>query len=360
MAKSEAERTVAAGVEVPPRGVVVRAAQEYMARGGMGTHDLASEVGYSESSVRHFLYGSYARIASTDLYVRRALSTYIEEHPLPGEDARLPSKLLPTRDTRLILERVEQAREHARIIVIEGPPGTSKTTALRWASAERHRSGCKDTFYLRARTSITGYALARRLASLLGANANATRDRLISNVVRKLQQIPHAVLLMDESQNLLDDHAKAFEQLRDVIDEAGCGCVLAGHWNFIRHLTNGQGRFLEQWLSRIDLRDHLRGLDEGELDGIAEQRLGQKFPADIRRALISFATARDRNALYRNQLLPQRVAPFSTKFLSIRRVQKFFERIDDLKSIPGNETKALAQVARAAIDKLMSPEGKAL
>jgi DNA transposition AAA+ family ATPase len=360
MAKSEAERAVAVGTSVPPYGVVVRAAQEYMARAGMEPHDLACEVGYAKSTIRHFFLGSYTRVASTDLYLRRAISTFMEEHPLPGEDAQLPSKLLPTRDTRLILERIEQAREHARIIVIEGPPGTSKTTALRWASAERNRLQLRDTFYIRARTRISGYALLRRLASLLGANPNATRDRLVSNVVRKLRQIHHAVLLIDEAQNLLDDHAEAFEQVRDVIDEAGCGCVLAGHWNFIRHLTDGMGRFLEQWLSRIDLRDHLRGLAEGELDEIAEQRLGQKLPPDIRRALVSFATARDRNALYRNQILPQRVAPFSTQFLSIRRVQKFFERIEDLHSIPGNEAKPLAQVARAAIEKLMSPEEKAL
>jgi type II secretory pathway predicted ATPase ExeA len=360
MAKAETERVVAEHAGAPSYGVVVRAAQEYMAKAGMESPDLACEVGYAKSTIRHFFFGTYRHVASTDLYVRCALWDYLQEHPLPGEDARLPAKLLPTRDTRLILERVGQAREHARIIVIEGPPGTSKTTALRWASAERHRSGFKDTFYVRARTSMTGFALARRLASLLGANPNATRDRLISNVVRKLQQIPQAVLLIDEAQNLLDGHAEAFEQLRDVIDESACGCVLAGHWNFIRHLTNGMGRFLEQWLSRIDVRDHLRGLAEAELDEIAEQRLGQKLLPDIRRALISFATARDRNALYRNQILPQRVAPFATKFLSIRRVQKFFERIDDLRAIPGNEANPLAQVARAAIEKLMSPEERAL
>jgi len=357
---AETERLVTPGVDVPGYGVVVHAAREYMAKAGMEPHDLACEIGYAKSTIRHFFFGSYSRVASTDLYLRRAIWDYIAEHPLPGEDARLPGKLLPTRDTRLIMERIEQAREHGRIIVIEGPPGTSKTTALRWVSAERNRLRLRDTFYIRARTKISGVALLRRLASLLGANSNATRDRLVSNVVRRLQQVHHPVLLVDEAQNLLEDRAEAFEQLRDVIDDAGCGCVLAGHWNFIRHLTDGMGRFLEQWLSRIDLRDHLRGLAKEEVDGIAEQRLGQKLPSDLRRALISFATARDRNAFYRNQILPQRVAPFETKFLSIRRVQKFFERIEDLQTIPGNEPKPLAQIARAAIEKLMLPEGRAL
>jgi DNA transposition AAA+ family ATPase len=360
MAKSETERAVVAASDVPPYSVVVQALRERMSQEDMGYKDISREIGRGESTVRHFLHGTYHRISGNDIYFRRRIWEYMQDHPLPGEDARLPRKLLPTRDTRLILERIEQAREHARIIVIEGPPGTSKTTALRWAAAERNRLKLRDTFYVRGRTRISGFSLARRLASLLGANPNATRDRLVSNVVRKLRQIDRAVLLVDEAQNLLDDHAEAFEQLRDVIDEAGCGCVLAGHWNFIRHLTNGMGRFLEQWLSRIDMRDHLRGLDEKELDDIAEQRLGQGLPPDVRRALISFATARDRNALYRNQILPQRVAPFATKFLSIRRVQKFFERIEDLRAIPGNEAKPLALVARAAIEKLMSPEERAL
>lgn len=360
MAKGASERLIAAGSNVPPYGVVVQRLRDRMIKADMGPKDVAEELGRGESSVRHFLYNTYKRVASTDLYFRRDVCEYLEDHPLPGDDARLPAKLLPTRDTRLLLERTDWAREHRRIVVIEGMPGTSKTTALRWASAERNRLGLKDTFYIRARTKVSGFTLVRRLASLLGANPNATRDRLVSNVVRKLQQIHQPVLLIDEAQNLLDNHAEAFEQLRDVIDEAGCGCVLAGHWNFIRHLTNGMGRFLEQWLSRIDLRDHLRGLAEEEVDEIAEQRLGQKLPTDVRHALISFATARDRNALYRNQILPQRIAPFPTKYLSIRRVQKFFEGIEDLRSIPGNEAKPLAQVARAAIDKLMWPEERAL
>lgn len=347
-----------AETDVPPYSVVAQAGLEYMARAGMNHYDLAAEIDYGRSSIRHFFAGTYKEQASTDIYFRQALWGYMQEHPLAGDDDELPKKLLRTRDTRLILERIEQAREHARIIVIEGPPGTSKTTALKWAFAERHRQ--HDTFYVRARTQMTGVALMRRLASLLQANSQATRDRLCSNVVRKLRPIDHPVILVDEAQKLLEREASAFEQLRDVLDEAHCGCVLAGHWNFIRTLTNGMGRFLEQWLSRIDIRNHLRGLREDELEEVAAEYFGQALPADIRRALASFATVRDRNAHSRNRLLPQGVSLFSGKYLSIRRVQKFFERIDDLRAIPGNEAKTLAQITRAAIDKLMSPEERAL
>ncbi len=123
---------------------------------------------------------------------------------------------------------------------------------------------------------------------------------------------------------------------------------------------NGLGPFFEQWLSRIKVRDHLRGLRDEDLDAVAQDCLGEPLGREIRQSLRTFATVRDRNAGYRNRLLPHGIEPFPPTYLSIRRVRNFFERVEDLRAIPGNEGKPLARLARAAIDKLMSPEGRAL
>src|SRR5271167_4205696 len=111
MAKTEAEKADVARANVPPYAAVVEAAQAYMADAGMELHDLALEIGYGKSSLRHLFRGTYSQVASTDTYICHALTDYMEQHPLPGEDGGLPKRLLQTRDTRLIMERIDQARE---------------------------------------------------------------------------------------------------------------------------------------------------------------------------------------------------------------------------------------------------------
>ena len=70
--------------------------------------------------------------------------------------------------------------------------------------------------------------------------------------------------------------------------------------------------------------------------------------------------ARDRNAAYRSQLLREGSERLPFRYLSIRRVRKFFERVEDLRAIPENAGKPLAALARAALKLLMAPEGRAL
>lgn len=357
---AEVQKRVAA--DPPPRTAMVQAqAREYLGRAGMLPQDLAHEIGYSTVAVRMFFSGAraYKKYAGADdLYIRRAVWQYLEQHPLAGgDDDAIPTKLLPTRDTELILERIRAAHENARIVVIEGPPGTSKTTVLKWYWAERNRARAHDTFYIRCWSQIRGTALLHEICRLTAAYAHGTRERLLRNAVRKLKEQRPAVLLIDECQYLLDESGQAFEQLRDVLDLAGCGCVLAGHFNFLRQLTNGMGKILEQWLSRIDMRDHLRGLIEDEIGKVAGEYLGEELPVEVRRELIAYAYVRDRNAFLRAQAFSE---PIQRKYLSIRRVKKFLERIEDLRAIPSNAQDSLAALARAAAKQLMAPEGKPL
>lgn len=343
----------------PPTATVQRLAGEYLDRAGMIPQDLAHEIGYSAMALRAFFAGpsAYQKITGAkDLWIRYAVWQYVEHHPLAGDDD-LPAKLLPTRDTQLILERIRAAHERSRIVVIEGPPGTSKTTALKWYWAERNRQRKHDAYYLRAWSEIRGVSFLREICRLSGAYPHGTRHRLLRNAVRKLKEKRPAVVLIDEVQYLLGDGGQPFEQLRDVLDLAECGCVLAGHFNFLRHLTNGFGKVLEQWLSRIDIRDHLRGLMAREIPQVAREYLGEELPADVQREMANYAYARDRNAFYRARAFGE---PAQQKYLSIRRVKKFLERIDDLRAMPVNAGQSFAALARAAARQLMAPEGRAL
>ncbi len=347
-------------VKPPATRIVQQALEGYLERTGMTPSDLAPEMAVGESSLRHFLNGTYAQVAARDDFVRAKTWDFIQRYPLADDTGDIPAKLLRTRDTRTILGLAEEARRKGRVIIIEGPPGTSKTTALRWYAQARNEAQKRDALYLRSWLGITGVALLRSLCRLLGANTCATREGLLRNAVRKLKLRAPVVLLIDEAQHLLYNRAEAFEQLRDVLDLSGCGCLLAGHFNFVKALTNGLGRDLEQWISRNDLHVHLRGLDKDDLVSTAEEFLGEPLPADVRKALVGFALARDRNALARSAFLLLKGERLPIRYLSIRRVRKFFDRIEELRQLEANQGQPLGALARGALKLLLVPEGRAL
>lgn len=359
MAAGPADKIAADLTHAPAAPVVRRAVSDYMDAAGMDWHALASELGYSSESIRKFMSDRYDQIAGTDRYLRASLWSFLERHPL-ADDAEIPRKLLRTRDTRTILGLCEEARGKARIAVVEGPPGTSKTTALRWYMAERNRRQGFDAFYVRAIAGISGPDLLRRLCAAARAPRHSARGILLDGLVRRLKRRRPVVLLVDEAQHLLGHGAEPFEQLRDVLDLASCGCLLAGHFSFLQSLTNGLGRQLEQWLSRIDLHIHLRGLEEPEIGELWREWFSEELPRDVRDALLRFARARDRNYAARTLLLPRTAAPLGRKYLSIRRVRKFFERIDELRALPENSGQSLRALAAGAVKLLMSAEGSAL
>lgn len=343
----------------PPSAQAVRArALEYMSRAGMGNAELAQEVNYSKCSVTKFINGHYAGISDRDDYIRAALVAWMDAHPLPGASEDVPEKLILSWDTRLILERCEQARMQGQIVVLEGPAGTGKTCSLAWYAADRNKTR-RDALYIRAFESITGGGLLRRIGETLGVPTQRTRERVLNSIVRKLRALRPAVILIDEAQRLVEHSIEPFETLRDLPDVARCGVVLAGHFNFLKAISNGMGRDLEQWLSRIDARDHLNGLQADELQRVAEEY----FTVDSRvrgndglgaaLALIrEHAQAPDHNSFLRARLTGLKG---NARYLSFRRLRKLFEHTQKLRALPGNEKASLGALLRAAAGQMMRP-----
>jgi DNA transposition AAA+ family ATPase len=345
------ETRIAVANDPPPSAEKVRAAAaEYMARAGMMPADLAAEVNYSPVTLRHFFCGTYATIASTDLYLRNALWGFLRAQPLPGMDDDLPAELLPTFDTRLLLERIDHAREEGYAIAIEGPAGTSKTVTLRWAAAERARQGKSDTFYLRAWTHITAVDLLKRFGGVTGAFTQTTRGRCLGNLARRLRARRPCVLLVDEAQRLIEYGLEPFEQLRDVMDEAKCGLLLAGHFSFMAELSNGLGRKVEQWLSRIPIQEHLRGIQPDELDLVATKFFGAQLDPATFALVKKAARAIDHNYLHRSRLTGQKFPKF---YFSYRRLRFLARNVEKLRALPGNEHASLRGLIAAAAGKMM-------
>jgi len=334
----------------PPASAVRERAQEYMARAGMGHEELARAVNYSSTAMRKFLSGRYEGIASTDIYIRHAMTNYIDLHALPGSDEEVPEKLIPSWDTKLMLERCEQARESGQVIILEGPPGTSKTAALGWYVRERNRLQKHDAFAVRATEQISSLDLLRRIGETVGISSWRMRGRVLRSVVRKLRECRPSVVLVDEAQRLTEHGIEPFEALRDVIDMAHCGCILAGHFNFVKSLSNGLGQQVEQWLSRIDVREHLRGLQPDELPRVAREYFGESLDQATTELIAEQAKAPDRNAFFRGRLAGGKFEP---KYLNFRRVRKLFESTERLRQLPGNESASLRSLVRAAAGKMM-------
>jgi DNA transposition AAA+ family ATPase len=278
MALSTIERAELARASVPGTAETLAAVREHMQLADLSIAEFAERIGYGKSSVQHFLYGSYRRIASTDKNLRRAAWDYMQRKPLRSR-ARANGRLFETGNYKTILRYVLAAIDSGEVSLLYGPPGTQKTFALEHIVAERNRAGKNDAIYIYSSEQMTPLWLLKRIGREAGVRVGfAVRDRILSNLLANFATRPRPpAVIADEAQHL---PVAALEVLRELHDRSGCGLVLAGSHNLYQNFLRGR-QYLEQWLSRIDHKDPLPGLSEDEVRGIAARELGNGHPAKL-------------------------------------------------------------------------------
>lgn len=299
MAVSREEKLRVKALDLPSAVETRRAILAYQAQAGYGHHAFAERIGYSHVALDHFMAGTYARQAATDIYLRAAAWDYMNRCPLQPV-LRVPGNLFETENVRRIRQYFDAAVEHGEVCLLYGPPGTQKTFTLLHLIAERNRANAQltgaaqvpgegslgrkkssrqiDAIYVYASVGMSPASLLQRVGREAGIHHRSVRERILASFISycRAQEHPPAVII-DEAQHLTKD---GLEQARELNDQAGCGLILAGSHNLYEEILKNR-RWLEQWISRQDHKEPLPGLLENEVAAIAARELGNGHPAKL-------------------------------------------------------------------------------
>ncbi len=203
--------------------------------------------------------------------VEAALVAYFKRTELVERQRQKPFLQLKT--SALVMERCEEARQQRELVVLYGPPGISKTYALREYVRGRAEAGDHKILFLTANAVTTPRALLLMPCRLLGLLAQGRAHTLVEDVIEQLNQDPHLILI-DEANHL---NIAGLELLRHIHDMAECGMVLVGTQRLYDLFTNGghKSQELEQLWSRVGIHDLLPGLTAAEVRQMAQASLGK-------------------------------------------------------------------------------------
>lgn len=113
-----------------------------------------------------------------------------------------------------------------------------------------------DTIYIAARPSMRSpKPIIKKLLRALGNKNFLPMDEMV-DAINEILMGSGRLIIIDEAQHLT---LHALETLRCIIDETGCGMVLAGNKHiYDRMFGRGEAQFA-QLFSRVGIRRHLQG-----------------------------------------------------------------------------------------------------
>lgn len=318
MRLTSGERTRLAEIEAPSAAVVRAALRDYLSATDCTSGMFAALIHRGESTLNMFIQDRYDKVADSDELIRKTIWDYLQRHPVTVTP-RARGRLFATENYRRIRKYFLRAVQQQEVALLYGPPGTQKTFVLEHLLAEINREKLGAAVYVYASDSMRPSALLKRIGRAAGVFVNlAGVDRILNAILRNFSALPAPpAVAVDEAQHL-DVHC--LEILRELHDRSGCGLVLAGSHNLYENFLRGR-QHLEQWLSRIDWKDPLPGLQEDEVAQIAAREFGNGQPARLSKAQIAdlLHACRVEDAFARDAA----GKPAPRPYLSVRRLVKF-------------------------------------
>jgi hypothetical protein len=256
----------------------------WMSRKGMDLHRLADRTGFAHRSLIQFASG--ARYGAGDgADTAATLKSFMDAHPWQPPD--LPGRLYETAATREMDGLIAYCRR-GRWATLYGPAGGQKSFLLEYRAAEAAREAEPCLFWVPIPGRMTPAAMLRKICMAVSApyaqSTDAMRDNIIYTV--KARRAP-LVLALDEM-DLMEKDVDALEEVRRLGDllRGKLGMIVAGNEQIISLFKPRQGRYFEQWRSRIEQRElRVLGPSREEARGMVMAELGEAKDAQVTRLL---------------------------------------------------------------------------
>jgi len=247
----------------------------YQSRTGLSHGQIGNLMGCAFQTMAQFMSDYYPHDEGP---LARRVIDWIENNA--PEIPEVAGRLHSTKNTALLDEAIEAAFR-GEVTLGYGPPGTQKTYVFQHRLAQILKQDglqAPRLGYVYASSTMTPRALLQEIARSFMYYVPGTAYQLATNLVQALcRRHPRPALIVDEAQHLgrnrRGDDRQRLEVLRELVDRAGIGMVIAGH-DDLEIIFDPKHSPLEQWVSRIDYRLRLPGLSEAEVRKIAGEELG--------------------------------------------------------------------------------------
>ena len=207
---------------------------------------VAKELGISKAALSLFLSGSY--IGNNEELARSA-EQFMNMGAARQATAKAPEICLEVRNTVEIEEKARIAHVQNTIVLVYGPAGCGKTTAL-----EHYAQSNNGVIYVQADvTTNSPRCILKLILSALGEQAKGSSADMMRFLLGKLTDT-NRLLIIDEAQHLTE---KSFDALRAINDKAHIGIVYAGNPSILKRMYGRQEEEYDQVYSRTIYRCRL-------------------------------------------------------------------------------------------------------
>jgi type II secretory pathway predicted ATPase ExeA len=298
---------------LPDDTQTIRRARAFALKAGFTLGELADMAALNPNSLRVYMSGNYDAhkpAESNTLNIRAALKELMDLYEIELAPEALGTHY-DTAEYETIRRSMWTALRHATACLVDGPPGTQKTYAMRRVADEINRSGKGRAVYVYARVEHGPQSFLVECCTEAGIPSRGTIDQLLRKL-RFLLGRGRTLLLVDEAQHL---GMQTLEVLRQLLDTPPFfGVVLGGSHDLSVRLRDWR---MEQWRSRLRRTHLLAGLNEAEAAMILVSELGPMKQRDIADSIAdaTVEAVRDRKAF---------------RYISVRNL---FFAIDDAKRV---------------------------